>query len=168
MKSNQIQMIKILQLVDRHKVYRLSQCPSLYKFVVHILKLDEYQAFELITVARAAAKFDKLQSSLEQGQIKIGKARRLCSVLTKENQEEWINLAKTSSQRELEKQIAKVNPRAGVKEQATYVSERDLAFTACVSEETYRLLKRAQDVMSQKKRLRLVGMRRLRVPFNRF
>src|SRR5690242_3914981 len=70
-RSNQMELICALQLVDEHKVYRRAGCPSLYKYALMILRLSEHQAYEFITVARAARHYDKLQTALEKGHLTV-------------------------------------------------------------------------------------------------
>src|SRR6185295_3447698 len=81
----------------------------------------------------------------------ISKVNKMVSVLTKQNQKEWIEKAKTVSTRALEKAVAKENPRLAAPEKATYVSEKRLDVRLGVSEELMLKIRRAQDQVSRSK-----------------
>jgi len=85
----------------------------------------------------------------EVSEIGVSKVRKIVSVLTPSNQSEWISKAKTLSSRALEKEVAKVNPKAATPERSRYVSEKRLDLSVGVSEELMLKLRRAQDQVSQ-------------------
>ena len=55
-------------------------------------------------------------------------------MITKENQSEWIEKASTMTQKQLEKEVAKENPKEAVKEKMTYVQESRIQLTCGISE----------------------------------
>ncbi|MBI4402851.1 MAG: HNH endonuclease [Deltaproteobacteria bacterium] len=71
-------------------------------------------------------------------------------MLTPENKEQWLSQASTLSQRELEKEIVKVQPKPQIAERITPVSEGRSELRLAIHEELERKLRRIQDLISQK------------------
>ena len=149
LKTKETEVIKALQEVDSNKVYRYLGLNSLYQYALAI-GLSEHQAYTYITVARKALECNQLQKAIESKEITVSKARRLAAVMDKKNQRSWLSLAGKLSKRELEKEIAKTNPRAIAPEQAKYLTQDVLELSLPVSEEVYNQLKRVQDILCQK------------------
>lgn len=87
------------------------------------------------------------------GELSLNQARKLTPVLSAQNSRaenlKWIEMGKNLSQRQLEKEVAKVRPRTAVPEKATYISDNLLALQFAVSEELMLKLRRVQDLVSQ-------------------
>jgi hypothetical protein len=145
-------MIEILQRIDAKKVYRVLGFKSLYQYATVALKLSESRAYAFILVARRASGLSKMQEALKSGELSLSKAKRITSVIGKENEEHWLKLAKVSSQRVLERAVAKENPKACVDEGMRFLSENTLEFKAAIGLDTEKLLKRVQDIISQSER----------------
>src|ERR1035441_140494 len=103
-------MIEILQELDADKTYRAYECSSLFRYSVRYLKLSEDTAVNYITIARKAVVVPALKQQLKCGAISTSNARKIASVLSVENQEDWLELARTLTSRELEREVAQVNP----------------------------------------------------------
>jgi hypothetical protein len=144
-------MIEILQRIDAKKVYRLLGYKSLYQYSTIALNLSNGRAYNFIQVSRKAAGLSRLQQALKSGEISLSKAKRISSVISKDNEEHWLKLSKNLSQRSLERAVAKVNPKSSVQEGAHFVSENVLEFRAAISEETEKMIKRVQDLLCQSK-----------------
>jgi hypothetical protein len=141
-------MIEILQKIDHKKVYRFLGFKSLFQYATVALKLSESRAYTFILISRKAAKLSKFQESLKNG-LSLSKAKRITSVITPDNEDHWINLAKTLSQRLLDRAVYTTNPKSSVEEGSRFISENVLEFRAAVSIETEILIKRVQDLLSQ-------------------
>ncbi len=146
------ELIEILQTVDGRKTYRNYECTSLYQYAVTHLKLSESVAMNFITVARKAVEVPAIKDDIESGAITLTHARKMCSVITAKNQDHWLGLSKTVSSKVLEREVAKVNPKASVTESTTYVSGDRIALRLGVSQEFIDRLKRVQDLESQRTR----------------
>jgi hypothetical protein len=144
------ELISILQEFDKYRGYLHFGCTSLHGYCVDVLKLSEATAYNFTSVCRKAAQIPELKTAIESGELTLSKARKIVPVLTKENHAEWLSIAKSSSSREIEKAVAKVQPQTLVKETAKYVAEDLLAMTLGFSEEEIALLKRVMDIESQK------------------
>ena len=142
-------LLEILQQLDAHKVYREHECPSLFVYAVKILRLSESTAYNFITVARKAREVPELKMQIAAGELSVAKARKITPVLTRQNQEEWLGKAKTLPQKMLEKEVARVAPKAGVAERASYLSESRMQLTLAVEEKLMTRLRRAQDLVSR-------------------
>src|SRR5262249_48620973 len=106
------ELLDILQKIDKERTYRQLGYTSLFLYAVGALKLPEGTAYNFINVARKAREVPALKAAIAASDLSVGKARRIVSVLTLENQDEWIEKAKNLSQRSLEKEVARVNPSA--------------------------------------------------------
>jgi hypothetical protein len=142
-----------LQLsLGKQQVYRQLGYGSLFAYTTQELKPSEAVAYMFIQVARKAKEIPELKEAINQGEITISKAQRVASVLTPENQNELLAMARTLPKRELEKEVAKLNPLAVVPEKARYVTEERLELKLGISEEVMKKLRRVQDLLATKKR----------------
>jgi len=143
------ELIVILQKIDHSKAYRELGSSSLYAYATEKLGLPDGAVYNLITVARKAREVPALQSEIQNGSLTVSKARRIASVVTLENQEHWITLAKTLPKAALEKEIARVAPQTLTPERAKYVTADRIKLEIGVSEELMKKIKRVQDLVSQ-------------------
>ena len=151
-KRTEAELIDIFQQVEEHRVFIQRGHSSLFNYVVEELGLGENTAYSLITVARKAREVPKLKAQLQAGAMTISNARRVASVLTRANQDEWLKKASELSNRELEKEIVKVRPEAATRERASYVTPDRVKLELGLSESEMLKLRRAQDLLSQAKR----------------
>jgi hypothetical protein len=139
-----------LQRVRESRAYEYMGYKSLYTYAVQCLKIPEGQAYAFTSVADKAAKLPDLQEAILDGEISVSMAKRVVSVINAANEAEWVDALKTKTKREIEKEIAKENPRAAAPEQARYVAEKIIELRIGFSEENYEILKRSQDLYAQK------------------
>ena len=169
-KRCEIDLIEVLQAVDQYKVFRAYNYSSLFKYATGELALSSDVAYIFINVARKSTEVPALKEEIKKGAITVSKAKRITSVLTPENQDHWIELAKTESKEKLEKHIAMECPKLSVKEKLSYVHPtkeiRDHAKVVSknhnhgprvqlqvgVSEKLMIDLRRVQDLVSQKRK----------------
>ena len=144
------ELIDILQKIDDQKLYFDMGFTSLFDYSVKALKLSEANAYNFITVARKSKSVPELKEAIAAGLINVSKARKITPVLTPENKNYWLTLAQELPKAKLEKEVAKNCPSQMVSERAQYVSEDRLKLTLGVSEEVMDLLKRVQDLESQR------------------
>ncbi|MGE4133558.1 MAG: HNH endonuclease [Bdellovibrionales bacterium] len=165
-KQAELDLIEVLGEVDTHRVYYSVGHPSLFRYAVGALGLSEDVAYIFINVARKAKQVPALKEELKKGTITVTKAKRLTGVITPTNQQHWLDMAKTMSKRELEREVAAVSPELTKRDRLEFVHptfEITEKIRACenlsrvqllvgVSEDLMIRLKRAQDVLSQQKR----------------
>ncbi|MGZ3687872.1 MAG: hypothetical protein ACXVBW_06215, partial [Bdellovibrionota bacterium] len=99
-------LLDILQKIDACRGFRQLGYPSCFTYAVGALKLSEATAMNFISVARKSKEVPALQAAIANAELSVSKARKIVPVLTPENQEEWIEKAKSLPQRELERQVA--------------------------------------------------------------
>lgn len=149
LKSKEAEVIRALQTVDQYKVYRFLGLNSVFQYALS-LGLSESQAYAYITVGRKAREFPGLQRAIEEKEITVSKAKTIASVINDKNQTTWLSLAKTSSKRDLEREVARVNPKAVKKESSRFVNDHMLELQVTIEEDTFKLLERVKELMAQK------------------
>ena len=82
-------MIEILQRIDDQKVYRFLGFKSLFQYATLALKLSESRAYTFILVSRKASKLSKMHEALKTGALGLSQAKRITSVISKDNEEHW-------------------------------------------------------------------------------
>jgi len=146
------QMIECLQEIDRLKIFKYLGFPSLFQYAVQCLGFSESVAYSFINVARKAAVVGELEEALRTKVLSVTKASRAVSVMTKENAVELIEFARSHSSREIDFEVARINPKSTFKERVKPVSEDTVEIRVCVSRATFEKLSRAKDLASSKAR----------------
>ena len=80
------------------------------------------------------------------------------SVITPENQAEWIAMSSTLSQKELEKKILGIKPKEAVEDKMTYVQPTRVQLVCGISEQLMKEIERIKDLVSQGSRKPLTGL----------
>jgi hypothetical protein len=140
-------LIEILQQVDQHRVFIEYGHSSLFHYVTNELKISESVAYNLITVSRKAREVPALQAAIQKQQITLSNARKITPILNQSNQEVWIQKAQTLSLRQLEKEIARENPKLATPEKVTYATAERVQITFGLSEKDMIQLRRVQDLL---------------------
>jgi hypothetical protein len=151
-RRGEAELVDVLIRIEIDRVFLLRGHASLFAYVTGELGISENTAYSLITVARKVREVPELGVKFRAGEITLSKARRVAAVLTVANQEEWIAKACALSTRGLEREIARVRPRAQVFEQASYVGADRLRLTVGISEAQMLELRHAQDLLCQSRR----------------
>ena len=123
---------------------------SLYQYCLKALELTENQACDYIRVARKALEIPELQNDINKGVLSVSKARRIIPVAESSNYLEWSAKAKSMSKRQLEKEIAHVNPRYNVKEHYQQMAKNLVQMQAPINQEVFNKLKRVQELLVDK------------------
>ena len=147
------ELVDALIAVDREKVFQKLGYPSLFVYATQALGLSESVAYAVMAVARKAREVPALREAIHDGELSVSKAKKIVSVLTTENQGEWLKKAGTLSTRELEKEVARENPKEATRERASYVNADRLALSLGVSEALMQKLRRAQDQVCRSRRI---------------
>ncbi len=150
LKQKEALLVLALQDVDENFVYRYLGFNSLFRYCVDALKLTEAQSYMYISVSRKSKNLPALREALASGEVTVSKASRVISVIDSNNAQYWLDLTKESTKHEVEKEVAKVNPKAICPERARYLTDTTIELQVAVSEEVFKLLKRAQEILAQK------------------
>lgn len=105
-------VIRALIECDRRQLYLAQGYPSLFAFCTGALHYSEYGAFNRIEVARAAARWPQLLTSLEDGSLHLAGARLLAPHLTADNIEMALESARHKSKRDIEEIAAGLAQRS--------------------------------------------------------
>src|SRR4051794_8821928 len=93
--SCESRLIEMLQRLDHEQAFVWLGCSSLFSFAVQKMGLSEPLALALINVARTSRQVPALLEAVKAGSISLWTAKKLCSVIEPENQDEWLSQAKT-------------------------------------------------------------------------
>jgi hypothetical protein len=152
MTKYEVELLEILEGIDRRKGFMEFGYSSLFQYVVEELGLSEARAYNFISVTRKSREVPALVESIKKGKLSVSKARKISSVLTKSNQDIWITKAEVLSQKLLEREVAKENPKLQTPEISKYIAGDRLELKMGLSEKVFEQLKRAQDLLSQREK----------------
>lgn len=145
------EMILVLQEVDRESIHKRFGKSSLLKYAIEFLNLSEPVALSFIAVARKSSEVPVLKAAVCKGQLSVATANRLVSTITKENASELIQFAATHSWRENERELARRNPKAAVRDKVKMLGNGLVEITVTVTEDEYKDFERACSIEAQRK-----------------
>ncbi len=160
------ELIDLLQELDRYKIHYKMGYRSLFEYCTKGLHLSESISYSLINVARKSKEIPELKIEIQKGSLSLSKAKKITSVLTTENKSKWLDLAKSVPQSSLEREVAKITQRdigiskmkfindsLEVKEKMVVHKKADVRvqLQVGISEDLMLKLRRAQDVICQKR-----------------
>jgi len=141
-------LIELLMPIERTRGYVALGYSSLYKYCVGAFGLSESQAGTFIAIARKSEEVPELSQAVQSDEVTVSNARRLISVITPQNKEEWLTKAKTLSQHALEVEVVKVNPREAIRQGVRPVAENLFELRMGITEATRKKFERAKEVAS--------------------
>jgi len=144
-------LLSVLEQIDNAKAYVELGYQSLHNYIVEALNLSPSQAYALTTVSRKAAQVPELKSAIQAGELSIQTARRITAVITPTNGAEWIEKAKNLTQRQLEKEVVRVNPKLAAPERTKPIAENLNELRCSITDEELKLLERVRNLCSQRK-----------------
>ena len=106
-------------------------------------------AYGFISVARKAKVVPELKRAIQTGTVTVSQVRRITSVINETNAPDLLQKVQTLTQKEIEKDVARISPKAVTNDRAKYVTEDMMEVKFGASEEFVKKLKRAQDIVSQ-------------------
>ena len=98
---------------DRRRLSDEEGYPSTYTYCVKCLCYDEGGAYRRIHAARVCKRYPHILNFVATGELSLSSLLLLSPVLTDSNQEDLILLARGKSKRDLEAQLAELDPRPG-------------------------------------------------------
>ncbi len=136
----------LMALVKDSGFFRLGY-PNLFVYCTSALSLSEAQACYFSKVAKKSEEVPELKMAIEQGVISLSQARRVVPVITKETASAWIEKAAQLPQRELEREVCAVNPKAMPREKIKVVSADRSELKVGISKELELKLKRVREIV---------------------
>jgi hypothetical protein len=151
------ELLEVLGQIDEQKVYLELGYSSLFQYSVSALGLSEQKAYALMKVSRKSKEIPELKAHIQNGSLSVSKAIRIMSVIRPDNQNVWIEKAKTLPKVELEKEIASLHPEVVTKETVRRLDENRSRISLSLPDELLQEFKRAQTLesMRNKKSLNL-------------
>jgi hypothetical protein len=135
--------------VDQLKVYEKFGETHLTPYCVKHLGLSEDVAAVFVRVARKSHNIPELKQAIADGDLCVNKAKTIASVITNENQSEWIEKAKTLSKNKLEKEVASASPLKEKSEKPRHIGNDRMQIVLNLSVEEYERRCRIKDRVSQ-------------------
>jgi hypothetical protein len=117
-------LIVLLGELDVRKLYLSQGYSSLFTFCTRRLRLSEHAAYNRIEAARAARRFPVIVELLAEGAVTLTTIRLLASHLTTDNHQPVLAAAQHKSKREVEEQIAALQPLPPVPSSVRRLPER--------------------------------------------
>jgi hypothetical protein len=146
---SQAEALESIIEIDQHKLYEKFGLAFLTPYCVQYMGLDETIAGVLVRIARKSRSVPELKLAVVAGEASISNARAISSVITPENQLEWIEKAKTFSKHKLEREVATVSPAKAKPEKARYVGNGRVQIGLNLSEEEFERRSRIKELVSQ-------------------
>lgn len=153
-KRSEIELVEILEELELAKTFYILGFSSLHDYAVQGLELSDAVAHIFINVARKTLEVPQLKAEIRSGAISVSKAVRLTAVMTKDNQQHWLTIAKAASKNRLEREVALASPEKAIRERASlrrFGKTVRVELALGVSEDLMLKLRRVQDVLSQKR-----------------
>ena len=144
-RTSEKEMILVLEEIDKDKTYLAFGKPSLWRYCVETLGLTESETYRFIQVTRTSSKIPEFKQAIQNGELSVGKASRITSVITPENHNTWIPIALTSTHREIEREIRHENPKPIPKERIKFLTPTRCELRLSISVELEQKLKEAFD-----------------------
>ena len=141
------ELLKSVIDIDESRLYAKMGMRSCNQYCVKFLNLTEQVAYAFIGIARKSKEVVELKEAIDQGDLTVSKAIRVVSVLTPENQQEWLGKAKDLTKNEVEKEIAKLRPERPKPPKIKPVAENRTRYTFEVDDAGHQQIKRAQELL---------------------
>lgn len=142
------EIIRHLIEFDRRRLWQDFGCTSLFDYALKKLDMTESIAVAFIGVARKTRTVPALREELRTQALSVSKASRVVSILTNENADEILEIARTKSKREIEIEIAIRNPEAARRDRVRPISKDKVRLEVTVS--NFAEVERAQSLLCQR------------------
>jgi hypothetical protein len=106
LKRSEWHLLELLSRLHEEKGYLKHKCDTLRDYIVSVVRLSPHIANDLATVAVHVKAVPALVDVLKSERTTLTKLRRICAVLTVENQAGWIALACECTSRVIERCVA--------------------------------------------------------------
>lgn len=140
-------VVAALAELDARKLHRREGFSSLYVYCTQRLHLSEHAAYKRIAAAKAVRRFPVVLDRLRSGSVTLSSLDVLAPHLTSENHVALLDAADHKSRRAVERHIAALYPIPDPPTIVTPISADRYRLQVTLSGETYRTLRRLQDLM---------------------
>jgi hypothetical protein len=148
-RQSEFQLIEVLQKIDASKAFKHFGSASLFQYATSYLDLTGAQAYGYISVARKSREVSELGLAIKDQRLSVSKVSRMVAALNKENATSLIEFAQKHTAREIDFEVARINPKAPSRESARAAAGDRVNLKLSISKEVYDVLKRAQLLAGQ-------------------
>jgi hypothetical protein len=148
-KRSEAELIDILNEVEEDEVYLHLKLKSLFHYGVEVLHLSEDQSLNYIRIARASKVVPAIQEAIVNNTLSLSNARKIASVITPENQAEWLDKGQTLSSRDLQKEIVKTHPEKVLPEKIKPINDTLYELRCHLTPEGEKLLQAALNIVAK-------------------
>ena len=149
-KTSEAKLLEVLQIVEHRRLWEKMEYTSLLEYAEEALGLSYDNASNFSRVARKALEVPELYEAIAGDKLSLSTARRIVAVITPAKAQEWIDKAVSLKQRELQREIARENPRAARPDSLKHLTHDVLEIKGALCEEAAAVLERVQEVESQR------------------
>lgn len=139
------ELLESIIQIDEDRTFEKFGETHLTPYCVKYLNLSDDVAAIFVRVARKSRAVPELKEAVDEG-LSLTKAKAIASVITPENQAEWIEKARDLSKEKLEMEVAAASPSAPKVEKARPVRANTYRVEFDFTEEEMELLRRARKV----------------------
>ncbi|MBI4402817.1 MAG: hypothetical protein HY537_01575 [Deltaproteobacteria bacterium] len=145
------ELLSVLIEMQSKKYYLVLGYTGVFNYCMKALGFCESQAAYFSSVVKKTKEVPELKKAIDAGILSVSKARRIVSVITPTTSSHWIEKAAVLPQKELEKEVAAVNPKA-VGERIKPVALNRFELRIGIEGELQKKWQRAMDLVSRKQR----------------
>jgi len=142
-------LIQSILKIDQNKTYLKYKEVFLTPYCEKFFGLSHQVAGYLVTIVRKSQKIPELLDAVKEG-VPASKLKPIMSVVTPQNQAEWIQKVKDLPKHQLEKAVAIANPKPKKPEKAKATGENRTRLEFELSDKDMELQNRAKDLVSRK------------------
>ena len=143
-------LLTVLIEMRRRRLFAVLNYSGIFDYCERRLKLSRAQAYYFKIVAEKSDEVPQIKQAVLEGGLTLSQARRIAPVVTKENHKEWIGKAKSLPQKDLEREVTAVNPKAHVQERIRPVAKELSELKVPVDLKTEENLAALMEILSQK------------------
>ena len=111
LRKNEAEILDLIAQADQTKDFlMLVQYPSLFSYCVKEIGLTEAETCNFLALYKKSKEIPALTEAIQSGEVSVSKLRHVCPVITIENQNHWIEKAKTETNKNLIDEVAKTSP----------------------------------------------------------
>ncbi|MBW7877430.1 MAG: HNH endonuclease [Candidatus Cloacimonetes bacterium] len=148
LRKNEAQILELIGLADQTRDFlMLMQYPSLFSYCVKGIGLTEAETCNFLALHKKSKEIPALTEAIQSGEVSVSKLRHVCPVINQDNQNHWIEKAKSETNKKLIDEVAKVSPYTKKREAIKPAGEGMKRLSLDVSPELMETLLRLQEVL---------------------
>ena len=148
LRKNEAEILDLIAQADQTKDFlMLVQYPSLFSYCVKEIGLTEAETCNFLALYKKSKEIPALTEAIQSGEVSVSKLRHICPVINAENQNHWIEKAKTETNKNLIDEVAKTSPYTKRKTVVKPTGEGMKRLSIDVSPEFMQKLLRLQEVL---------------------